>query len=196
MTASMFIDPLARSSYYAQRGFDSRLTHFPIRAFDQSIYVAGLADKADEQDASNAESPIERNVLAYRHLFQLERGIRKFINEAMTAEFGANWVERQLPEGMRNDWISKREKARLKGEAEQPLINYADFTDYIRIIERKDNWKTVFKSVFQREENIRELFTRIFPIRICTMHGRIVTLDDELYLRVEARRVLRAIKEV
>jgi len=33
----------------------------------------------------------------------------------------------------------------------------------------------------------------MFPIRIATMHARIVTLDDELLLRVETKRVLKAI---
>jgi hypothetical protein len=42
-------------------------------------------------------------------------------------------------------------------------------------------------------EDIRESFYRLSPIRIVAMHSRIVTLDDELLLKVESRRVLKAI---
>jgi hypothetical protein len=31
-------------------------------------------------------------------------------------------------------------------------------------------------------------------VRICTMHARIITLDDEIYLVSETTRVLRAIR--
>ncbi len=95
-----------------------------------------------------------------------------------------------------NEWESKRAEALAKGEPEQPLIAYADFSDYIKIIERRDNWTRVFKAVFGRPEDVRESFVRLFPIRICTMHARIITLDDELLLRVAIRRVLRAISHI
>lgn len=80
------------------------------------------------------------------------------------------------------------------GCPEEPLINYADFTEYKAIIERRDNWSAVFKSVFGRPEDIRESFQRMFPVRIATMHARLITSDDELLLLVETRRILRAIK--
>lgn len=51
----------------------------------------------------------------------------------------------------------------------------------------------MFRPVFGRAEDVRESFQRLFPIRIATMHARLVTLDDELLLRVETRRVLKAI---
>ena len=70
---------------------------------------------------------------------------------------------------------------------------YADINDYRQIIERKNNWSTVFRPVFGRPEDVRESFQRLFPIRIATMHARIVTLDDEFLIRVETRRVLKAI---
>ena len=80
------------------------------------------------------------------------------------------------------------------GYSEQPLIDYADFTDYRAIIERKDNWNAVFKPVFGRAEDVRESFQRLFPVRITTMHARLITRDDELLLLVETKRVLKAIR--
>jgi hypothetical protein len=47
--------------------------------------------------------------------------------------------------------------------------------------------------VFVRKEDVQESFMRLFPVRICTMHARIILLDDELLLRLETCRILRAI---
>lgn len=55
------------------------------------------------------------------------------------------------------------------------------------------NWETVFKGIFGRREDVRESFQRLYPIRNATMHAGILTLDDELFLRVETRRILKAI---
>jgi hypothetical protein len=54
----------------------------------------------------------------------------------------------------------------------------------------------VFAPVFRRAESVRESFQRLYPIRLCTMHARIVTQDDELYLFVETKRILSAIKSI
>jgi hypothetical protein len=34
---------------------------------------------------------------------------------------------------------------------------------------------------------------RLYPIRLDTMHARLVTQDDELFLRVEVRRLVKVI---
>jgi hypothetical protein len=119
--------------------------------------------------------------------------VRTFIDRRMTEAFGPNWIKHQTPAEMMEQWKKTHATAVAKGEAEQPLICYADFSDYIMIIERRDNWNGAFKAVFGRPEDVRESFLRLLPVRICTMHARIITLDDELLLRVETRRVLRAI---
>jgi hypothetical protein len=98
-----------------------------------------------------------------------------------------------VPESIRKRWEEKRQTAQETGEAEWPLIAYADFTDYVAIITRKDNWDGVFSSIFKRQTFVQESFQRLYPIRICTMHARIITQDDELYLFVETKRLLKAI---
>ena len=40
---------------------------------------------------------------------------------------------------------------------------------------------------------MQESFQRLYPIRICTMHARLITQDDELYPYVEIKRILAAI---
>jgi hypothetical protein len=192
MSDAIFLDPVARSSFYVDLGFNDALTNFPNRAFDESVRIAGLAGDEDD-DTGDAESPIERSVSAYIHLTRLETNIREFIDEVMTIAFGPGWFERQMPNGMYEKWVEKRDKARANGEPEQPLINFADFTDYVLIIQRRDNWSKVFESAFRRLDDIRESFYRLSPIRVVAMHSRVITLDDELLLKVESRRVLKAI---
>ncbi len=51
----------------------------------------------------------------------------------------------------------------------------------------------VFKPIFKRPMLVQESFQRLYPIRMCTMHARLITQDDELYLYVETKRILKAI---
>ena len=73
-----------------------------------------------------------------------------------------------------------------------PLVVFADFTDYEKVICKRDNWP-VFEPFFVRPESIRETFQRLYPIRLDTMHSRPITQDDELLLWLETRRIIRAI---
>lgn len=47
--------------------------------------------------------------------------------------------------------------------------------------------------MFRRPTFVQEYLQRLYPIRICTMHARMISQDDELYLYVEIKRVLSAI---
>jgi hypothetical protein len=94
---------------------------------------------------------------------------------------------------MYDDWIDKRNRALDAGQNAGQLIEYADFTHYKSIIERKDNWQRVFRRVFRRQEDVRESFQRMFPLRVAVAHARFLTNDDELLLLVESRRLLNAI---
>jgi hypothetical protein len=191
----------ARSAFYEDLGFDPALTAFPVDAFDEAVDVAGLRLPAPvlvESYAISArddeeEAGFERTNAAHDRLLRFETMLRRFIDELMTRDFGPHWTEKCLPDGMRDDWVDKRDRAQAKGEKPRPLIAYADFTDYEKIVRKKQNWNTTFKGVFQRGEFVTESFQRLYPIRLCTMHARLITADDELYLFVEVKRFLQVI---
>lgn len=194
-TDEYLIDPIWRSNAYVERGFNQELTNFTSSAFDEGLEIAGLlepepAAEVDDED----EDEFTRARIAFEQLRRFELALRRFIEEVMQETFGTDWMKRQLPANMLDSWIDKKEKAVRAGEAEQALIDYADFSDYKSIIEKKDNWNQVFKHVFQRSDDVRESFQRLFPVRIATMHARLVTKDDHLLLLVETRRVLKAIE--
>jgi hypothetical protein len=200
----IFTDLPARSEFYARLGFDRALTDFPFPAFTESLTIAGLRDtppplanrygepvphSADHEQ----EKGLKRTNKAHDWLQRLETQLRKFIDEKMIAAFGADWPKRQLPKGLYEKRQEKKDKAKSHGAADMPLIAYADFTDYELVICRTDNWRDVFASFFKRQESVRESFQRLYPLRLDTMHARQITQDDELFLYVETKRLVKVI---
>jgi Swt1-like HEPN len=130
---------------------------------------------------------------AYDLLFNLETQLREYIVEVMTRKYGARWIRQRISGDMKQQWADKKEIAVSKGEDELPLIWYADFSDYIQIIIRKDNWNELFESIFFNAIDIQASFQRLQPLRICTMHARPISREDLLLITVETHRILRAI---
>jgi len=201
---AIFSDPLARSDFYAGRGFNPHLTDFPADAFEESLNIAGLGGDGPEliegyrgegkpADEGDEEQGFARTSAAHNQLLRFETHMRRFIETSMAAAWGDKWIRQRVPSELRQQWSEKQQKARENGEDGYPLIAYADFTDYERIIVRSDNWDAIFKPIFRRREFVTEAFQRLYPIRLCTMHARIITQDDELFLQVEVKRLLRAI---
>ena len=194
-------DPLARASFYTNRGLNPDLTAFPPDAFSEILSAANIRgphlsvveeyDHPSKQDEEDYK--IKRTRDAYDRIRSFETHIRQFIDDEMQKAFGANWIKHRIPGEMRQQWLCKKQNAVANGESALPLICYADFTDYVKIISRKDNWDTVFKPIFRAKASVQESFQRLFPIRLCVMHSRLIGQDDELYLLVETRRILRAV---
>jgi hypothetical protein len=195
-------DLAARSEFYLGLGFNPALTDFPRPAFEQSLDIAGLRSvlpppdvEADLTEDDVEEEAFQRTNAAQGVLLRLERLLRKFIDEEMMQAFGPNWMKHRLPNGLRGEWEEKKRKAEKDGAEERALIEYIDFTDYVRLICKTDNWKDVFSVVFGRMESVRETFQRLHPIRLDTAHGRLITQDDELLLSVEFKRLEKAIQK-
>lgn len=202
---AVLLDPVTRTALYYYHGFSPDLTAFPRPAFIEGLHRAGLdleapatappADDDDEPSADTSEdAEFARNRSAFDQLQRFEVAVRRFIDGAMTEAFGANWISNRIPPEIADRWRDKQAIDFKATGTNLALIEYADFTDYRVIIERSDNWKAVFKPVFKRPTDIQESFQRLFPVRIATMHARMITQDDEMMLTVETRRILRAIR--
>jgi len=200
----IFTDVAARAEFYIDRGFDPALTDFPTPAFDECLDIAGfrrapltlvalygppIEYSTDEEE----EEGLERTNTAHDWLQRLESCLRRYLDRVMTAGYGANWAKHRLPNGMYDEWQERKRDAEQATGRAWPLICYADFTDYQRIICKRDNWRELFAPVFYHPDAVRETFQRLYPIRICTMHARPITKEDELFLFVEVRRITRAI---
>lgn len=199
----IFSDVSLRAQFYVERGFDPALSDFPAEAFEESLDIAGLTDQppllvelygppVPRASSDEEEEGLLRTNTAHDWLQRLESQMRRFIDTQMTRQFGADWPRRRLPNGMHDQWQEKKQKAGGSGTS-LPLIAYADFTDYEGIICKRDNWREVFAIFFGRVESVRESFQRLYPVRVATMHARIITQDDEVFLYAEVRRLVRAI---
>lgn len=195
MAPEVCVDATARTEFYVERGFDQALTDFTPEAFGRSSVIARLyeidSDWAEDSYPQDSDE-LTRSRLAFERLLRFEMVMRAFIVDAMQDAYGEKWMKQKLPANMLEEWHQRHETAVKAGGKVQPLIDYADFTDYLKIIDRNDNWQDVFKPVFLRREDIRESLQRLYPVRLATMHARAITLDDLLFLLTETKRVLRA----
>lgn len=192
-SSDVLINPISRSEFYRTQGFNPQLTDFTSPAFYEGLRAGGLRSDEQGDDVDDDEEGFKRADEAFKILLRFEVALRLFIEDVMRKEFGSKWMKQQLPSGMLASWEENKEKAIKAGHLESPLIEYADFSDYKMIIEKRNNWDRVFKHIFGRSEDVRESFQRLFPIRIATMHARLITNDDELLLHVETKRILKAI---
>ena len=195
------VDPFVRTEFYLARGLDATVTAFPAAAFQEGTAIAGLSAppppaslpySREQGAASDDKKGFSRTNVAYNRVLRFETQLRCFIEERMATAVGPQWVKQRVPGPIWQGCEEKRAKAREANEREWSLIAYADFTEYVAIIIRKDNWDAVFAPVFKRDTLVRESFQGLFPIRLCTMHARLITHDDELYLLVETKRLLKA----
>jgi hypothetical protein len=195
-----------RTELYESLGLDVALTTLPNAAFDREVEIAEL-DAPDPEliviyDApipardEEQESEFRRTNDAHNRLLRFETHLRAFLDAVMTEKFGADWHQKRLDDDTRQKWEEKRQRAEDQGAKPLPLIAYADFTDYERVILRKENWKEIFQGTFVRRESVQESLLRLYPVRLCTMHARTITQDDQLYLYAETRRILNAIATV
>lgn len=192
-----------RSAFYEERGLDPALTDFPAPSFEEAVTIARLRTPLpriievpdyDIPPEQEHERPgYERTNAAHKRLLYFERQLRGFIDRAMTQAYGENWIRQRVHGDTRKLWQEGREREIAKGIEPGRLIDYADFTDYEPLIIRGDHWDDVFRPVFGRKDAVRESFQRLYPIRLCTMHARLITQDDDLLLYIEVKRILKAI---
>jgi len=192
---SALLDPIARNKYYLERGLNPEFSELPAPVYRDGLVSAQLYDKpvSEDEDTDETEDRFMLTNEAHDQLMRFEYGLREFIDDLMTTKFGDDWIQHRIPPTMKEEWERKaaidKKKQSPKARTEMPLISYADFSDYETIIIRKDNWREVFVDFFQHKPSVQESFRRLYPVRICTMHARPITLDDSLYLLVEVKRL-------
>src|SRR5579875_1448129 len=191
--SEVFTDLEARSSFYASLGVNPALTSMPASAFRETLEISGLIESSTSDDeVQSEEDGFGRTNEAHAQLLRLEVELRRFIAAVLFAEYGDDRMKRSVPPAMLEQWKAKHEKGKGNTGGPVPLIAYADFTDYSPIICRGDNWKH-FQIYFIRKESVMESFQRLYPIRLDTMHARLITQDDQLFLLVEYKRLMKAL---
>lgn len=177
-------DPIARTGYQLDLGFDPILTVLPTAVVASMFAPFAAADPAVPVDADALENAIR--MLMKR----LEQALRGFIAVRLQAHYGADWFDR-LPSEIRRAWSAGRQKDIDEGRAPEELIAYADIDHYRRIIEHPERWEAVFEPVFKDQGAIRETLRRIAVIRNPGAHFRVVTVEDLIILRAEGAHLAK-----
>lgn len=204
-----YLTEAARGDLYKSVGFDFGLTDMARETFVDSMSETGIrmdhvpapVEAYGSQPAQEfvivlpaiATSAPPENTEAYQLLWTLETRLREFIDRSMARNYGEDWHKRGLAPEVLKEWRRKLECDVNGGMEAQPLICYADFTDYERIITRRDHWSQVFCGAFKRRESVTESFNRLRLVRTVVMHARPLSNEDLLTLHAEVRRMLRAI---
>jgi len=126
-------------------------------------------------------------------LRDLETRLRQCI-QAKLQSVSSNWWVERVPDDVRK----KAEERKSKDEKpwpwyerkELPPIFYVDFTDYAKIIRRRDNWKQVFKPIFKDEEIISSKLRELEPIRNAIAHNRDLTPHERERLKLLATDIV------
>jgi hypothetical protein len=196
-----------RADLYVDRGLDPEIIGFPEPVFDQLTEATGLTIEtkalftlfdipSDMLHAVGDEFTLGRAEVAYRALLRFELCLRRFIHAVMVREFGEDWPRQRLPSQTYEAWGKKKAQGDVDGQSDSPLIDFADFSDYLKIIDMHDNWSKVFKPLFHRKEDVLESLRRLGPLRIATMHARPIAIGnaDLAMLYSETSRMFRVMR--
>ena len=111
----------------------------------------------------------------YKVLQKLETKLRECIQTRLET-VSKNWWKERMPK----DVQEKVELRKTKNEKQWPwhvnkdlpFIYYVDFTDYLKIITRRDNWNQAFKTIFKDKDAISVKLRELEPIRNAIAHFR------------------------
>lgn len=212
LTAHQMEDMERRNLLYAEWGFDQSILAIPEPAFGQALYSVGLLhshvaqapeESAEDELLENCDEYInrKRRNSAYALLEELEQTLRFFIGQQMRLNFGSCWEQTQTPQAkdgkcLASLWEEKKQKAVAHGRPiNEPLIDYADFTDYKAVMIRKDNWDKVFSKTFKNKHHLEFAFDQMFPIRLDIAHSRPITKGSFLIFVAHAKHILSAMRK-
>ena len=133
----------------------------------------------------------------YLVLKQFENNLRAFIEHHL-GKVDKNWWTSRVPSD-----VSGNADQRMKDDnrtfpwynkADAKPINYINFADYAKIINRKDNWRTVFKHIFHDNEVISSKLKELDTLRNGIAHNRELTAGQKERLRILVEDVNAFIK--
>ncbi len=183
-------------SIYLERGFSPEISRSSSKVVGGILDIVGIKfdlisiENSRLTETSNLILPSQLNEreIAIKKLDDFEFKIRNFIESRMTSEFGTNWVSSNLPPQMRDSWTEKLDKHRNGNNSNFRLIDFADFTDYSKIIANRKNFPA-FVAFFHHIENIRESFNRLEPCRLALCHGRDMSTEEYSFFCLEIARI-------
>lgn len=133
---------------------------------------------------------------AYEIIKKLEENLRQIIKSELS-KISSDWWKQRVPEDVRKNADIKKIKNEspwswLKSGTH--IIDYIDFTDYYKIISRRDNWNNIFKNIFYDKEKLIFKLKELEPIRNAIMHSRNLSSKQLNRLQLYAEDIIEMIQ--
>jgi hypothetical protein len=131
----------------------------------------------------------ESQVMAYAYtkLYMLENSLRGFIERSLRATYGELWTDLCNS----NEVIKIATEKKEKEGGKLGIIFYTDFPHLRRLI--INNWESVFKSVFKKQDTIVSRLGELETIRHSIAHTRMLSNDNILELELFYKVILKMI---
>lgn len=109
----------------------------------------------------------------YTRLYSLERNLRRLVIDQLS-KITDKWWRQRIPKDIREE---AEERKRREEQTPYPGPNlhpvwYIDFSHYVKIITKRDNWKEAFEPIFKNKEHIKVWLEGLAQIRNKIAHMR------------------------
>jgi len=137
------------------------------------------------------------NINPYDILKDLETKLRDFIQNELK-KIDHKWWQNKIPIDVKDE-AERRQKEDEKiwpWQEEKKLdpIHYVNFSEYAKIIRKRDNWRLVFKKMFVDEEIVASKLKELEPIRNDIMHSRTLTKNQSARLKILTEDITKCLK--
>lgn len=152
--------------------------------------LLAMLELASEESLLEGDEELDQTAEDFRRLRHFESELRGFIADVLSRAAGPGWIKQRVPGDCLDAWKGRKKEAR---KDVYPLLSYADFGDWSKIIRRNDNWPH-FEPYFKRRVFVEESFNRLLPLRNDIAHSRLLTHADRLVFYFETHQFLVAMK--
>jgi len=154
-------------------------------------HVKGLAESYLRQHQKEREDQEP-----YKLLRQLEESLRGCISDSLSA-ISNNWWKERIPPDVKDPAQERKEKDEspwpwMEGK-QYPAYFYMNFSEYSKVIVKRDNWREAFAPIFRHKEWVDVIFTELEPIRNAVAHSRDLSERQLTVLRLYSDDLARAI---
>lgn len=152
-----------------------------------------------KQSSVEHKSVEQKTGREYELLKEFENEMRLFIQRTLQNKYGESWWKTRIPKDVReacDEKMKSRDNIPGIDKKETEPIDYMDFTDYSRVILKRDHWREVFSKFFIDDAWIKtRLMYDIKPIRNDLAHNREVKNEDIDKLKLATTEILRCIRK-
>lgn len=168
-------------------GMKNLLLEKSLEKIEESGIDIGHKDTIEKKEVVDTEL-FEHEILLkakkmsnfYSLYFSLENSVRKLINDVLKENYGTNWWDSKVPQGVKDN-VEKLKKAERESamsiRSEDPL-DYTNFGELISIFEA--NYKD-FTDLFRSLKSIKDTLSPLNKIRNVIAHS--CELNDDEILR-------------